>query len=336
MRRIVERAARNELARLALVTLFVGIFVQCKKSSSPAEDDTPIPNPERMLPDADVEEAAPPPTDSGSDTSPPTCDRTQPFGKPVRVAELDANGAFTHPRLSPDELTMYFTQTTATTSSDLVMAVRASKSAPFGAPTVLPQSTMDAENDPSVGADNLTLWFHSTRSGSSADIFFATRTATMGPFGTAAVVPTVNGDMTIEATPYFRSAANELWFVSERTGSQLLDIYVSTRTGDTFSDPLRNEELSSASDELLPQPSEDGLTVILASDRTGGQGKQDIWIAHRATTSAKFDVPVALTEINSDQTDEPGWLSADGCRIWFSSGRETADAHQQIFFAKRP
>ena len=39
----------------------------------------------------------------------------------------------------------------------------------------------------------------------------------------------------------------------------------------------------------------------------------------------------------TDGTDTwTGWLSADGCRIWFSSGRETADDHQQIFFAERP
>src|SRR5205823_5944074 len=113
-------------------------------------------------------------------------------------------------------------------------------------------------------------------------------------------------------------------------------IYTSIRTGNTFSDPTLHAELSSASDEFCPQPSEDGLTIILASDRAGGKGKQDIWIAHRATTSAKFGAPVPITEINSAETDEPGWLSADGCRIWFSSGRETADARQQIFFAERP
>ena len=144
---------------------------------------------------------------------------------------------------------------------------------------------------------------------------------------------------TIEANAYFRSSGSELWFVSERAGSQLLDVYVSTRTGTSplsFAEPTRIAELSSAADEFLPQPSEDGLTVILASDRAGGLGKQDIWIARRTSTTVPFEAPVALAELNSQSTDQPGWLSADGCRSWFSSGRLTSDARQQIFFAQRP
>jgi Tol biopolymer transport system component len=230
---------------------------------------------------------------------------------------------------------MYFTTTTATTSSDLMMAARATKTAPFGGVTRLPQSTAGAENDPMASADGLSLWFHSIKNG-SADLFLATRTSTSVDFGAAALVPTVNQGTTIEANAYFRSAASELWFVSERPGSQLLDIYVSKRTGLTFATPARIAELSSAADEFLPQPSEDGLTVIFASDRAGGQGKDDLWIARRAIDTALWGSPEPLTELNSATTDHPGWLSADGCRIWFSSGRETNDARQQLFYAERP
>src|SRR6185295_13854180 len=100
----------------------------------------------------------------------------------------------------------------------------------------------------------------------SADIFLATRTSTTLPFGAAVSIPTVNQAGTIEAQAYFRAAANELWFVSERPGSTLLDVYVAKRKGASFGLPARIDELSSPGDELLPQPSEDGLTVIFASD----------------------------------------------------------------------
>jgi hypothetical protein len=76
--------------------------------------------------------------------------------------------------------------------------------------------------------------------------------------------------------------------------------------------------------------------MLFASDRDGGAGKMDLWIARRASTAAPFAPPTPLTELNSPNVDQAGWLSADGCRIWFSSGRATADLRQQIFFAQRP
>ena len=91
------------MARLSLVVPFVVLSIQCGKSSTSTDDDMPVPNPERMPPDTGVEETAPPPTDSGVDASTPACDRAKPFGAAVRVPELDAAGAYTHPRLSADD-----------------------------------------------------------------------------------------------------------------------------------------------------------------------------------------------------------------------------------------
>jgi Tol biopolymer transport system component len=316
------------MAPVALLLLHCG-------TSSPSANDDPVALPSRTTPDAATDAPAADAADAAPDTPAAACDPTKPFGAPVRIADFDAASANTSPRLSPDELTMYFTTTTATTNSDLMMAARATNTAPFGSVVRLPQSTAGAENDPMASADGLTLWFHSIRNG-SADLFFATRASTGVDFGAAALVPTVNQGNTIEANAYFRGSASELWFVSERMGSELLDIYVSRRTGLTFDTPTRIAELSSASDEFLPQPSEDGLTVIFASNRPGGQGNDDLWIAHRASDTALWDSPAPLTELNSASTDQPGWLSADGCRIWFSSGRETSNTTQQLFYAERP
>jgi hypothetical protein len=308
------------------------VLLQCAESSGPSED-ADLPVPARGDGGGDVATSG----DGGADTSAPlpACDVNQPFGAPVRLPELDALSARAAPHLSADELTIYFTTTSATNSSDLSMASRAAKGAPFANEKTLPQSTVDPENGPAVAADDLSLWFYSLRNG-SADLFFATRTSSTVPFGTASAVPVVNGTSTIEANPYFRTAGSELWFVSERPGSALLDVYVSQKTGATFTTPTRVAEVSSAGDEFSPQPSEDGLTLILGSDRTGTKGKEDLWISHRTSVTLPFDAPVPLTELNSASDDQPGWLSADGCRIWFSSNRETNDARQQIFYAERP
>jgi len=322
-------------ARFALLAPLAFLVLHCTSNGDPPEEENLPPLPTRQDGGGGTGGDAEP-GDGGSDTSvPPACDITKPFGAPVRILDFDANTHRASPRLSADELTIYFTTNSPTNSSELTMASRASKSGPFAGETVLTQSTVEPENDPTVGADGLTLWFHSLRNG-SADIFLATRAAPSGPFGAAMVVPAVNGATTIEATPYFRTAASELYFVSERTGSALLDVYVSKRSGSAFSTPVPVPELSSAADELSPMVTEDGLTAIFGSDRAaGGKGKEDIWIAHRASDTVPFSVPSPLTELNSASTEQPGWISADGCRIWFSSGRDTADARQQIFYAVR-
>lgn len=313
------------------------LLLQCGGGSGATGDDD-LRLPERTDPsDGRAADAPPALPDSAVDAgaSKPACDPERPFGAPVRMAEFDPGSARSTPRLSPDELTIYFTSRGADAGADLSMAVRPSKSAPFADEKVLPQSTASNENDPSVGADHLSLWFHSTRNG-SADIFLATRPSTGVAFGAAALIPTVDQPTTNENHAYFRGAGDELWFISDRPGGLgSYDIYVTKRTGETFAAPAPVAEINSADQDWQPQPSEDGLTVLLASDRAGGLGKMDLWIARRSSIIAPFGTPTAITELNSPNVDQAGWLSADGCRIWFSSGRDTNDATAQLFFAQR-
>ncbi len=329
MRRSAALASISACAAGALVAL---LLVQCGSSDDAAPDDE-IKLPQRnngldgSVPDASLDV---------TDAPVAACDTKKPFGTPVRLAELDAPTARSTPRLSADELTIYFTAR-GEAGADLASVTRPSKTAPFGNEKILPQSTpLNNDNDPSVGADHLSLWFHSNRNG-SADIFLATRLSTDASFGDAAPIANVDQMATNENHPYFRAAGNELWFISDRPANDGgFDIYMSARDGGTFGAPARVAELSSPVNDWQPQPSEDGLTIIFASDRAGGKGGLDLWIARRSSTAATFGVPTPLAELNSASTEQAGWLSADGCRIWFSSDREAAGDHQQIFFAQRP
>jgi Tol biopolymer transport system component len=318
------------------------LLVQCG-GGDPAADDPDLVLPDRVdsidsgKPANDGSRDAPPPTDSSLVDAPaPACDPTKPFGTPVRMAEFDAAGHRSTPRLAADELTIYFTTNVGVDPPDLAMATRASKGAPFSNQTILPQSGPSNDHDPAVGADDLSLWFHSGRNG-TADIFLSTRASKGMPFGAAVAIPTVNQATTNENHAYFRAAANELWFISDRPGGAGgFDIYVSARNGTAFGAPTRIAELASPTADWQPQPSEDGKTILFASDRPGGKGLLDLWTATRADASAPFATPAPITELGSPNVDQAGWLSADRCRIWFSSGRNTADAYQQLFFAERP
>lgn len=335
------RAASTAL--VATLALALGLAFSAASSScggdSPAADD-PIGLPDREEPDGARTDAGDGGADAAlADSRAPGCDLAKPFATPTRLTELDEATPRSTPRLSADELSLYFTTRgdSGTTGADLGVVTRMSKAAPFGSEKILDQSGAASDNDPSVSLDHLELFFHSGRNG-TADIFTSTRASTSVPFGDAGILgPAVNGTMTNENQPYYRAAGGELWFISDRPGGAgLYDIYVSTKTSGAFALPTRVVELSSPSEDWQPQPSNDGLTVVFASDRPNGLGKLDLWIARRASTAVPFGIPTAMTELNSAFTEQAGWLSADGCRIWFSSGRNTNDLGSSLFFAERP
>lgn len=337
MRRTAGIAAVGLAAAPFALALVVLAFPSCGGDESGADDGITLP--ERTdLPETSTRDAASSTDAPVSDAPAASCDLSKPFKTPVRLTELDEISPRSTPRLSADELTLYFTTrgVDASSGAELGVLTRASKSAPFGDQKILSQSGVFNDNDPSVAIDHLSLWFHSGRNG-TADIFSSTRISTGMPFGPAAIITVVSTDTANENQPYFRAGGNELWFISDRPGGAgLYDIYMSTKSGNTFAAPTRVVELSSPSEDWQPQPSDDGRTIIFASDRAGGLGKLDLWMAKRASTTAFFNVPVPLTELNSASTEQAGWLSADGCRIWFSSGRGTNDATQSIYYAERP
>jgi hypothetical protein len=65
-----------------------------------------------------------------------------------------------------------------------------------------------------------------------------------------------------------------------------------------------NSEVNTASLDGCPIQSPNGLNLYVASNRPGGRGGLDIWVATRATTSAPWGAPVNLGEpVNSAADD---------------------------------
>ena len=77
--------------------------------------------------------------------------------------------------------------------------------------------------------------------------------------------------------------------------------------------------------------SPDGLSLYFASNRSGGEGGLDIWVAHRPSTSHPWHTPVNLgTRINST-SDELCPTPVRGKGLFFISAREGAG---DIYFAR--
>jgi hypothetical protein len=66
--------------------------------------------------------------------------------------------------------------------------------------------------------------------------------------------------------------------------------------------------------------SADELTLFFTSDRAGGVGSNDIWMATRTTTADPFGAPVNVQVLNTAGLDSIGWVSTDGCVVYGSGG----------------
>ena len=261
-----------------------------------------------------------------------SCDLTKPFAAPIALDGFTPGAQVATPRLSHDELTIYFTTHDASGKARLARSVRTSLAAPFSAPVVLDaQSSTAKDNDPSISADGASLWFSSERAGGSDRLFMAPLLAGTTTFGAPTLVPlAVTG--ADDQHPYFRVAGGELWFSSTRDGQW--DIYVATKRGASFDAPRRVDELHSSAASRQPMVTEDGLTILFSSERAGGAGKRDLWMAHRATVASPFGSAEVLSTVASAADEFAGWISNDGCRVYFSSDRSST-VHR-AYVAARP
>ncbi len=90
----------------------------------------------------------------------------------------------------------------------------------------------------------------------------------------------------------------------------------------TFGDPRPlGPNVNAEKGPVHPWVSADGLTIYFVSDREGGSGEQDIWMAERPSRDQPFDPAVNVAALNSPARDAAPRLSADQLTIVFMSQR---------------
>ncbi|MDP6636105.1 MAG: hypothetical protein QGG42_14490 [Phycisphaerae bacterium] len=119
------------------------------------------------------------------------------------------------------------------------------------------------------------------------------------------------------------SDSNELYFVRGRP-EQGADIFTSRRTHNKWSKPVRLEAVNSKYDELGPRLSEDGKLLLFYSNRPGGIGGYDVWVARR--TDGVWGRPVNLgPNVNSPHNEYGASITADNRMLYFASNRKAAE-----------
>lgn len=267
------------------------------------------------------------------------CDPTGMFDAPVPLTGFATAANEGVPRLTGDELELYFNgQFGTATNQDIYRAQRSSLGEPFGPPVaVAPVNTTANEFNPSISSDGLILFFESPRDQGSR-LYAATRSSRLGEFDKPFLVANVNSATVsdTDAQPFVTADGQELWFVSNRVGSiGSFDIFRATGNGSSFADPGAGTAVNSTASDFVPALSTDKLTIYFSSLRgPSGKTDYDIWTAHRSTTRDGFPEPVPVGELNSIGNDFVGWLSPDNCRLYFTSN--AAGTHDLYVATRHP
>jgi len=213
---------------------------------------------------------------------------------------------------------------------DLWVAQRASVQDEWGPGEWLGLSINSDQNEthPALSLDEHRLYFISNRSGSCglADIYVSRRHDRRDDLGWE---PAENlgciGDGYVngpagEATPaFFEDENGRVIMYFAKSG----DIYASIqRDDDSFGPPELVAGLNTTSSESGATVRRDGLEVIFASNRSGGVGNMDLWMATRDSTNEVWSNVTNLAGLNSTAFDGCRTsLSFDGLTLYFTSER---------------
>jgi Tol biopolymer transport system component len=205
----------------------------------------------------------------------------------------------------------------------------------FGQPTNLgaPINASGMDATPSISADGLSLYFASDRTGGYGglgDVWVTKRTTRNDPWGTPVNLGPVVNSSAAEASPSISADGLSLFFCDGARGFSAprrpgglgdVDLWVTTRTSPDgeWQPPINlGPTINSTSFDAEPAISSDGLSLYFESERPGGYGGLDIYVASRATRNDPWGPPVNLgPPVNSSISDAGPNISTDGRAFFF-------------------
>jgi Tol biopolymer transport system component len=258
-------------------------------------------------------------SDAPTDVPTTGCNPTAAFGNMNAVQGAVNTPAYeSTPMLTPDELGMFFARDTGGGKIGLFYAARGATNQPFAIAAELSlSSNQSIDTSPWVDDTMSTMLFASERNGDKHyHLYQADGDGTFDGWSNITALDALNrSDPVADLHPWLAPATGEVWFASDRLGT--LDLYYAS---DVNSTPNLDTTLSTIAFESHPVLTADALTIFF--ERTDIQNKGHIFSATRATTSSSWGNVVQLTEFDTGQAQSaPGWISADGCRMYFSTDR---------------
>lgn len=188
---------------------------------------------------------------------------------------------------------------------------------------------------PAFSRDGHWMFFNSSRTGGygGLDVWASFRRNTHDDFGWTTPV-NLGADINTlgldAGASYFQNDDRNdddgalLYFGSDRPGGMgLVDLYVSTKNSNgAFDAPIPLSELNTSFSEQRPSIRPDGLEIFFYSNRPGGFGATDLWVATRDTLSQVWSTPTNLgLAVNSPSADFHPSISSDRRALYFASAR---------------
>ena len=208
-------------------------------------------------------------------------------------------------------------------------------------------NTKSSDFGPIISPDGNSLFFTSDRPGGlgGQDVWVSTRkNGIWQPAKNLGPPINTKGD---EGPDSFSISENALYFTAcdRQFGQGGCDIYVSFQQEKGWSEPESlGAPVNTKYNEMNASISSSGDLLIFTSDRPGGQGGADLWMARRGevihkllpgfSASGRWEEPVNLgPNVNTPDWDGVGFLMPDNETLYFSSrgrGGAGADIFQSI------
>jgi len=253
--------------------------------------------------------------------------------------------------LTADGLTVYFTSDRpgGLGGDDLWVSRRESTDAPWGEPENLAilNSPFNDSLSVLITSGNI-MYFHSDRPGGcGAGDLWMSRAKPGGDAWTAPVNMgcVVNTSFTEIAPAFYANddlGLSTIYFGSNRPGGiGDFDIYQTTTTDEDLESAVWGPgvlvpELSSPARDTRTFVRRDGREVFITTNRTGGVGGLDIWVARREDSSDLWSTPVNPgPPLNGAADDGSPALSRDGRTLHFFSTRPGGFGGRDIWFTVR-
>jgi hypothetical protein len=223
-----------------------------------------------------------------------------PWSAPVNLgAPINTSSAEFAPSLSIDGHLLFFSsfRPGGQGMSDIYMSRRSDPNDDSAWETPVnvgpPINTPDAENAPvfleNAEDGSANLYFNrGVNAAQQANIYYASVTREGEAQGPVVLVEELNSAVN-DAAVTIRKDGREMFFGSPRAGSGGSDIWTSTRRSihDPWETPINaGPPFNTDFNDLTPNLSFDGRTLIFSSNRPGGEGGNDLWMATR-TPSGK-------------------------------------------------
>jgi hypothetical protein len=259
------------------------------------------------------------------------------WAAPTLVPNVNTTSSEFDPVPTSDGLSLYFSSN-RTGNFEIFRSTRATPYSAFGVPVQVTELTSaGTEAGPGPRIDDLEIFFYSSRvgGGGGLDIWRATRASTSVPFNAPTPVTELNTTAT-DSAPSLTADGLRIYFTSTRPGAGNFDLWTASRPdwNSPFGVATPLTEINTAGVERESHISADGLRIWFTSDRAGGVGSTDTWVASRLDLASPFSNITNVTVLNSTLVDvAPGAALFDD-EIFFLSGRTGGPGGNDIFTSR--